>query len=150
MNILEILYPANEIFVKNFIFNDDKMAIEVECLIPSKKSYTKNFVPYVTTENYVRCLSQTSYLLAHHLVKEKILSFKIDEDEFIKATANYDLYYRNLAMTFHYRTKKDEAFKMILELKNIREIKSLNNSLLFVFSNKRTVISGEMSFIYVK
>lgn len=150
MNILEILYPANEIFVKNFIFNDDKMAIEVECLIPSQKNYTKKFVPYVTTENYVRCLSQTSYLLAHHLVKEKILSFKIDEDEFIKAMANYDLYYRNLAMTFHYRTKKDEIFKMILELKNVREIKSLNNSLLFVFSNKRTVISGEMSFIYVK
>jgi len=150
MNILEILYPANEIFVKNFIFNDDKMAIEVECLIPSKKSYTKNFVPYVTTENYVRCLSQTSYLLAHHLVKEKMLSFKINEDEFIKAMADYDLYYRNLAMTFHYRTKKDESFKMILELKNVKEIKSLNNSLLFIFSNKRTVISGEMSFIYVK
>ena len=150
MNILEILYPATEIFVKNFIFNDDKMAIEVECLIPSQKNYTKKFVPYVTTENYVRCLSQTSYLLAHHLVKEKVLSFKIDEDEFIKAMANYDLYYRNLAMTFHYRTKKDETFKMILELKNVREIKSLNNSLLFVFSNKRTVISGEMSFIYVK
>jgi hypothetical protein len=150
MNILEILYPANEIFVKNFIFNDDKMAIEVECLIPSQKNYTKKLVPYVTTENYVRCLSQTSYLLAHHLVKEKILSFEIDEDEFIKAMANYDLYYRNLAMTFHYRTKKDEGFKMILELKNVREIKNLNNSLLFVFSNKRTVISGEMSFIYVK
>jgi hypothetical protein len=150
MNILEILYPANEIFVKNFIFNDDKMAIEVECLIPSQKNYTKKLVPYVTTENYVRCLSQTSYLLAHHLIKEKILSFKIDEDEFIKAMADYDLYYRNLAMTFHYRTKKDEGFKMILELKNVREIKNLNNSLLFVFSNKRTVISGEMSFIYVK
>ncbi len=150
MNILEILYPKDDIFVKNHIFDNDKLSIEVDCLIPSKNNYTNRPVPYVTTENYVRCLSQVSYLLAHHLVKEKLLSFKINEDEFIKAMADYDLYYRNLAMTFHYRTKKDESFKMILELKNVKEIKSLNNSLLFIFSNKRTVISGEMSFIYVK
>jgi len=150
MNILELIYPTDEVFVNNIIFDNIKSSIEVDCLIPSKSNYTNRPVPYVTTENYVRCLSQTSYLLAHHLVKEKLLAFSIDEQEFIKAMTNYDLYYRSLAMTFHYRTKKNEKFKMLLELKNAKEITSLNNSLLFVFSNKRTVISGEMSFIYVK
>lgn len=150
MNILEILYPDEEIFVKNYSFDKEKMSIEVECFVPLKSNYAKKIVPYVTTENYVRCLSEASYLLSHYLIKDRILDFKINEDEFIKAMANYDLYYRNLSMTFHKRTKKDEPFKIIMELKNIKEIKSLNSSLLFVFSNRKTVISGEMSFIYVK
>jgi len=53
-------------------------------------------------------------------------------------------------MTFHSRTGKNEGFEMRLVLKNFREIKRLQDFILFTFVNTRTVISGEMSFIFVK
>jgi hypothetical protein len=148
-SILSLIYPDEEIFVREFQFSKTQLSITVECKVPHK-SYVKKFIPYVTAENYVRCLSQTSYLLAHHLLKNKLININVDEKVFLKAMENYELYYRNLSMTFHYRAKREEIFYMELSLKNFREIKSLKDYVLFTFSNKKIVISGEMSFVFLK
>jgi len=147
-NILRLIYPEQEIFIKDFKFPCEELSISTTCLVPSKTHYVLRPVPYVTTENYVRCLSQASYLLSHHIIKNGLIPLEIPETAFIQAAMNYELYYRNLAMTFHKRVTKDEEFIMKLVLKNFREIKSLQDFILFVFSNTRTVISGEMSFVF--
>lgn len=44
--------------------------------------------------------------------------------------------------------KPDEEFEMHLTLKNWREIQRFQGFVLFTFTNLRTVISGEMSFVF--
>ena len=149
-NILEAIYLPEGIYVANWIFDDEKIGIEVTCRVPSSDQYVARPVPYVTTENYVRCLSQASYLLSEHLLKGRLIPLEIPVDVFRQAAMNYELYYRNLAMTFHSRVLRDEEFQMRLTLKNWREIKRLQDYVLFTFTNERTVISGEMSFIFVR
>jgi len=149
MNILELIYPKDEIYITGYDFHEEGLSIKVDCVVPNK-SYLKKVIPYVTAENYVRCLSQTSYLLAHHVLKNKLIKTDIDEKSFLKAMEQYELYYRNLSMTFHKRSKRSEKFTMELSLKNFREIKSLKDYILFTFVNRKIVISGEMSFVFLK
>lgn len=148
-SILSLIYPDEEIFIKGFLFLENELTVKTTCLVP-EKSYVKKYIPYVTAENYVRCLSQASYLLAHHILKNKLIPIEVDEISFLKAMEEYELYYRNLSMAFHHRSKRGEEFEMELSLKNFREIKNLKDYVLFNFSNKKTVISGEMSFVFLK
>lgn len=149
IEILEKIYPHNQTFISNPRFDDSKLSVTVQCCVPLASSYTVNPIPYVTAENYVRIFSQASYVLAYRIIEKGLTTLKIDRSEFVRAMVNFELYYRNLAMTFHQRVKKDESFDMELVLKNFREIKRLQDFIIFTFSNNRTVIQGEMSFVYV-
>ncbi|MEI6144184.1 MAG: hypothetical protein WCP91_01140 [Candidatus Berkelbacteria bacterium] len=113
--------------------------------------YRQAEIPYVTTENYVRCLSQTSYLLAEHLLTKGLIETNLDAASFVKAAADYELYYRSISMVFHQRVARGEDFVLRLCLKNAREISRFDKGfLLFTFTNEKTVISGEMSFVQMK
>ena len=103
----------------------------------------------MTAENYVRILSQSSYLLAHYVIENRLIALEIAPDEFMRAMVEFELYYRNIAMTFHRRVGKGESFEMTLELTSFKEIRRLTDFVLFTFKNRRTVISGEMSFAYI-
>lgn len=146
-NILTEIYPPEDIFIQSHSFDDEKLSIHVTCKVGGK-SYTTKPVPYVTAENYLRCLSQACYLLADHIIERKLINIDISLSAFREAATNYDLYYRNVSMTFHKRTDIEEMFQMTFQLTNFKEIKRLQDFILFTFVNKRTVISGEMSFIF--
>ena len=149
MNLLEQIYPPEGIFVHNPRFHPAKPEVTVTSTVPEEHSYTTRPIPYVTAENHVRILSQTSYLLAHYVIENKLIELDVSPVEFMRAAVEFELYYRNVAMTFHQRVKKGVSFEMILELTDFREIRRLTDFVLFTFKNKRTVISGEMSFAYV-
>ncbi|OHB19797.1 MAG: hypothetical protein A2854_04075 [Parcubacteria group bacterium RIFCSPHIGHO2_01_FULL_56_18] len=149
MNLLAQIYPPEGTFVHNPRFHSTKPEITVTCGVPKDQNYTMRPIPYVTAENYVRILSQSSYLLAHYVIENKIIPLEIAPEDFMRATVEFELYYRNIAMTFHQRVEKGESFEMTLELTDFREIRRLTDFVLFTFKNKRTVISGEMSFAYV-
>ncbi|MFA6428591.1 MAG: hypothetical protein WCW02_03560 [Candidatus Buchananbacteria bacterium] len=148
-NILELIYPPAEIYIVEYEFDDKDMAIKVICKVPQGSYYTAKPIPYVTAENYVRCLSQACYLLSEQVLDKKLIKTDISADNFRQAAADYELYYRNLAMTFHARVARGEEFKMRFSLKNWKEIKRINDYILFTFSNEKTVLSGEMSFVFV-
>lgn len=148
MNILESIYLDDEIFVTNPRFRAKEPVVTVTCAVPPKLGYTKHPVPYLTAENYVRILSQASYLLAHHVLEKELIAVDVSAGEFRRAMTAFELYYRNISMIFHKRTPRDSSFEMILRLKDWRVIKRLSDLILFTFQNERTVISGEMSFVY--
>lgn len=148
-NILNRVYPPEQIFVNEYTFDDKELAINANCLIPKSIHYTARPIPYVTAENYVRCLSQSCYLLAEHVLENSLIPLDVDVDEFRKAAEDYELYYRSMAMTFHERIAVGEGFVMRFVLKNWREVKRMQDFILFTFTNHRTVISGEMSFVFV-
>jgi hypothetical protein len=122
--------------------------VVVTCKVPKSISYTVRPVPYITAENYVRILSQSCYILAYHVIEKKMVKIPISPEKFLEAMKNYQLYYRHLEMTFHSNMKRGESFEMELNLEEIKEIKKISDFIIFKFSNKRDVISGEMSFIY--
>lgn len=146
-SILTQIYPPEGIFIQNYSFDDERLSIHVNCKIVGR-SYTTSPVPYVTAENYLRCLSQACYLLADHIIERKLINIDISLSAFRDAATNYDLYYRNVSMTFHKRTEIEEIFQMTFQLTNFKEIKRLQDFILFTFVNRKTVISGEMSFIF--
>jgi hypothetical protein len=148
MNVVELIYPPEQIFIVDYNFDDDNVAINVLCNVPQDVPYTINPVPYVTAENYVRCLSQSCYLLSERMLEKNLIPLDMDVETFYRAATGFELYYRSLFMVFHKRANRDENFKMRFVLKNWREIKRINDFILFTFTNKRTVISGEMSFIF--
>jgi hypothetical protein len=148
-SILTSIYQEDQIFIKNISFKEN-LSLEAICLVPLESHYTSLPISYVTTENYVRCLSQSSYLLGYYIIRNKLINIKLSEEDFLKAAKGLDIYYRNLSMTFHKRVMKGSEFKMALELKNFREVHSLKDFILFTFSSPRTVISGEMSFVIVE
>ncbi len=149
-SILDLIYLSSGIFITDAEFEDDNLGIVVTCFVSGQNQYSIKPVPYVTTENYVRCLSQASFLLTKHIFEHKLISLDLPVKTFIRVATSHELYYRNLSMTFHSRVEKDAKFKMRLVLKNFREIKRLQDFILFTFANTRTVISGEMSFVFVK
>lgn len=150
-DILKAIYPDDQIFVTPLEFNDQDLTLAVNCNVPIAMGYTRNPLNYITAENYVRILSQASYLLADYIISQKLIgSLTMPVEEFREAAVNYQLFYRNLNMVFHAVAKKGESFLMELILKDFKEIKRLDDYFLFVFANRRTVISGEMSFVYKK
>lgn len=148
LNILHRVYPPEQIFVNGHTFDNEGLAINADCLIPKSIHYTARPIPYVTAENYVRCLSQSCYLLAEHVLENQLIPLEVNVEEFRQAAENYELYYRSMAMTFHERIAVGERFTMRFVLKNWREIKRMQDFILFTFTNHRTVISGEMSFVF--
>lgn len=148
MTLLERLYPPDEIFVGSPQYSDSEPRVTVTCCVPPGIGYTRIPIPYITAENYVRILSQASYLLSHYVLDRKLISLDVSADEFLRAMVDFELYYRNLAMTFHKRVERGAEFEMTLHLKDWRVIKRMSDFVLFTFENERTVISGEMSFIY--
>ena len=147
-NVLHLVYPPKNIYIVGYTFDDENRGVRVTCKVPTGISYGLRSVPYVTAENYVRCLSQTSFLLVEHLLDAKLLELDLAVDAFRKAATEYLLYYRNLNMTFHARVAPGDEFEMRLTLKNWRQIRRFHDFILFTFTNERTVIGGEMSFVF--
>ena len=147
-NVIELVYPPNQIFIIDYSFSDEARAIDVVCLVPKDSQYAQRPVPYVTAENYVRCLSQACYLLADRVLSQGLIELDISAEVFRQAATEYELYYRNLSMHFHRRVGRAEQFRMRFSLKNWKEIKRIRDFILFTFVNERTVISGEMSFVF--
>lgn len=146
-NLLRLIYKPKEIFIVSQEFDDQNCAIAAECCVPMRRQYTAQPLRYVTAENYVRCLSQASYLLGEHILEYKLIPLEMPASEFRAAAARFEIYYRYLAMTFHEQVARGSPFPMRLCLKNWRELRQLQQSVLFVFTNERTVISGEMSYV---
>lgn len=149
INILERIYPNDQIFVRNPRFPSNLPMLLIDCVVPKGAGYSTKPIPYVTAENYVRILSQASYLLAHNIITNNMVQIDISPEDFLRAMEDFQLYYRNLALTFHERVERGRVFEMELNLRNIRVIRRLQDFIIFTFANKRTVISGEMSFVFV-
>jgi len=147
LDLLHDIYPKEEIFIINYTFNDENRAIEVICQVPPAYTYGLKLVKYVTTENYVRCLSQACYLLAERLLAKKLIMVDISVEEYSEAAKNWKVYYRTLKTYFHVMVPKGEQFTIRLSLQNYRQVTGIHNLLLFTFIIDRTVISGEMSFV---
>lgn len=148
-SVLNLVYPSESIFIADWQFDSERPAADVTCRVPPGIAYTINPIPYVTAENYVRCLSQSCYLLAEHVLEHQLVSTEWTVEAFREAAAKYELYYRSLSMVFHARVAPGMEFPMRLALKNWKEIRRVTDFLLFTFTNERTVISGEMTFVYV-
>lgn len=148
MSVLTSVYPLDQIHIVEHHFNDDHRSVRVICLVPRTGYYTMKPIPYVTAENHVRCLSQASYVLAERLIEQRLIPVEISAETFRQAAADYALYYRNLGMTFHQLVPRGQPFPMVLHLQNWKEIRRLEDFVLFTFASEKAAISGEMSFVF--
>ncbi len=153
--ILDSLYDPKEIFVEDVKFQQDKRerpVIITTCQVP-KTYYTARPIPYVTTENYMRCFSQISYIFSHHILVHELIPVELSGDIFVEAVINWEAYYRSLLIKFHEQIDKGVPFVIQITLTNFREIRRSQNFTLFTFvidkgvKDARSAISGKMTFV---
>ena len=56
IELLNRIYPQDQIFVHNPRFEKDLPILRVDCIVPKNGGYAIKPIPYVTAENYVRIL----------------------------------------------------------------------------------------------
>ncbi|MCD6270252.1 hypothetical protein J7J23_00545 [bacterium] len=143
--ILKHFYPLDEIFVRFFHILSDGKTIETVCNVPKDNYNTAKPIWHVTAEDYIQCLNQTAYLFCYFLIKNKIVPLSLSETDFFKEGEEYKFYYRKLNLSFYRLVEKEKEFRVRMSLKKFKQIKNLT---LLSFLIEKTVISGEISFIY--
>lgn len=141
--ILSLIYPDDQIWIFSDSYTKD--SITVTCKVPLL-GYSKQKVEYITAENYTRCVSQASYLFAHYLIKENLVSVSFDVEHFLRKMEAWELYYREMNIKFRKRVNRADTFSITLSLSECGKIHRTNFSF-FDFKIKKTVISGQVSFI---
>jgi hypothetical protein len=147
-NIVELIYPPDQIYIANPMYQDSIIAMDVECLVPTGGQYTINRIPYVSAENQVRILSQTCFLFAEHIISTNLIHLGITAEEFREAAISYRLQYRKLNLNFPREATRGTPFPMRFTLENWRRVRRINDYIIFTFANRSAVTWGKAEFVY--
>jgi len=144
-NILGLVYPRKEIFVKSakFLGRGQLKIIDVWCNVRD----TNDGSHFVSAKDYLECIKQAAYLFIYRLIKENIVKTKFGEKEFIKGVKDFKFRYQDFRLALNSPAKKGETFSIELRLKKFKEKEKFS---LFVFTITKAVISGEVAFIFEK
>jgi hypothetical protein len=148
--VLDLIYPKDEIFIREFWPSGDRIGAKIVCLVPASGGYTVQPIPYVTAENYVRCLSQAGYLLMEHALAHGLLPH-LDKtvDQFHSAARRFEIFYHHLAMKFGVLYQRGVPFDLRIEVKNSRRTRQIGQDrILIAFATELTVIRAEMTLVY--
>ena len=147
--ILSHFYQPNEIFINHFnLLRNGKGShgIEAICSVPMDNYNTANPIWHVTAEDYIQCLNQTAYLLTYNFIKNKLVPLRLSEEKFFRKGEEYKFYYRRLDLSFYRLVEKEKEFRIRMFLKRFKVFKNFD---ILSFIIEKTVISGQISFIYL-
>lgn len=126
VGVLATLYPPDAVFVDQVRHvNPVNQSIIGRCRVPEGHAYTHVPVPYVTAEEYTRCISQLSYLLVAALVQDGRTTTSIATlEEFLARMRSCTLWYRKCDLHYRRQVRKGEVFELTLTLTGIRGLPS--------------------------
>lgn len=139
------IYPDEEIFVKSVAAGEKDNSIIIEFVVPQGSSYTDLPIPYVSAEQYVRCLSQLSYLVGFLLV---LPEENFDENLCKSLRDKFRMYYRKINyMKFRKLVGRGEPFKVSATYSDIKRYKQDRLLVKIDFTGK--VIEGTVDFVII-
>lgn len=144
--ILSLLYPLEEIFVTDILlyFKPGQM-MRLSCFVPLHKSYTHQPFSYVTAEQYIRCLSQASYLLMGLLIRDRMVgSNQIDFEDFKKLMINQEIWFRRSNIKYLKNVPKQTEF--VIEVKLV-EIKTVKQFAICELEIRGGILKGNIEFV---
>lgn len=141
--ILDFLYPGNQFFVSGFKWESAKYCqASFGCNVPKSSIYTKIPIPYVSAEQYIRCISQISYVYIGQLIKSGKIT-EVNFSKFLTLMKNYKLWFRITNVKYCKEISKGQDFNLSVNLKEI-----LTRNKLFICSlNINGPIVADIQFV---
>ena len=144
--ILDLLYKPEAIYLTEISgYNVDEKTITGQFSVPMYPAYAKKPFEYVTAENYIRCLSQLSYVLVGLLIGDACPSLTFaDITSFNELMVEQKMWFRRSDIHYVKNTKKDVAFSITLNLKNVDTRKVFVVCTLQIAGG---ILRGELEFV---
>lgn len=121
--LLESLYGKKNCYLVNITEVDlERKQIECAFLVPQEADYTEVYVPYVTAEDYIRCISQLLIIaVVLFFAKEADLNYD-DKEEIKDSFAKLQWFYKKIErFKFKRLNLKDKSFSLIGKMGRIRK-----------------------------
>lgn len=143
--ILELLYLPEAIYLKEVVsYSPEQKTVTGRFIVPRSHSYTRQPIEYVTAEQYVRCLSQLSYILVGFLIQDRITDFDFtDFETFERLMVEYKMWFRRSDLRYVKNTSKETEFELSLTLKELRMVRVFSICILEIGG----VVRGELEFV---
>ena len=140
--ILETFYKPEAIYLQRIMaYVPENKYLSGVFYVPLLPSYSVQPINYVTAEQYVRCLSQLSYVLVGMLIKHEILQFgTADYAAFKQLVADCKLYFLRTDLSYRQKVLRDEPFGLKLTLIAQGSLRQLHTCTLKV----EGVVRGEL------
>jgi len=101
-------------------------------------------IEYVTAEQYVRCLSQLSYVLVGFLIQDKVADFDFaDYETFKRLMVECKMWFRRSDLRYLKNIPKGADFELSLTLKEVGTLRVFSICVLEIGG----VIRGELEFV---
>lgn len=144
--ILDLLYKPEAVFLKEISdYSVDERTATGRFSVPMHPSYTKEPFEYVTAENYIRCLSQLSYVLVGLLIEDSCPSLTFaDIQSFNKLMTEQKMWFRQSDIHYVKNTKKDTEFIITLNLKSVDMRRAFVVCTLLIGGG---ILRGELEFV---
>lgn len=143
--LLELLYLPGAIYLQEVTkYSAEQKSITGRFSVPLLTSYSVKPFNYVTAEQYVRCLSQLSYVLIGFLIQNKIADFNFTNfDKFKELMTEQKMWFRQSDLNYHKNIPKETEFDLSLTLKETRTARIFSICVLEISG----VISGKLEFV---
>jgi len=143
--LLKLLYLPDAIYLQEVTkYSTEQKSITGRFSVPLFPSYSVKPFNYVTAEQYVRCLSQLSYVLIGCLIQDKIADFNFTNfDKFKELMKNHKMWFRRSDLNYHENIPKETEFDLSLTLKETRIARIFSICGLEISG----VISGKLQFV---
>ena len=142
--LLEMFYLPEAIYLTDLHFSKQEKLADGRFVVPSAHSYTPKPIPYVTAEQYMRCLSQLSYVLVGFLIQSQVTDFTFaDNETFKRLMIECQMWFRRSTLRYLKNIPKDTEFQLTLVLKEVSTLSVFAVCTLEVSG----VIRGELEFV---
>lgn len=145
LKVLGIIYPPESIYLRDVTdYSIRDRSVTGQFNVPQGHSYTHKPFGYVTAEQYIRCLSQLSYVLIGLMVEDQHHDFSFTNYQtFERLMAEQKMWFRRSDLRYLKNTAKDTDFKLTLNLKEIAN-KRVFSVLVIKIGG---AIAGELEFV---
>ncbi len=140
---LKTLYLADALYLTRTDYSAEERSVSGLFSVSQHQQYTNDPIEYVTAEQYIRCLSQLSYVLTSRLIQDGVGMFRsVNMEMFQRLTDK--MWFQRSDILYLKNVKKGVDFKITLTLKNtgVRGRFSV-----CIFEIGGDVLKGELEFV---
>lgn len=142
-SILRFIYPPEAIYLRKIVsYSSEERTVTGQFYVPMTPSYVSPPIPYVSAEQYIRCLFQLSYALVGLLIQDGIIGFASFE-MFKRLMTNYKMWFRRSDLRYVKNTLKEAEFEISLTLKKVDTLRVFSVCILEIGG----VVRGELEFV---
>ena len=142
--LLELLYMQEAVYLREVVgYSAEQKSATGRFVVPRCHSYCRP-MEYVTAEQYVRCLSQLSYVVVGFLIQDKIADFDFtDFETFKRLMVECKMWFRRSDLRYLKNIPKKTPFELSLILKRVSLLRIFSICVLEIGG----VIRGELEFV---